>query len=76
MKSKLSLLLLTSLLFLSGCNEARGVPDDMAWLEPCEFQESTKAWLLGLEWPPSAYVDFDKIAKMNDIIRKLKAVPK
>lgn len=72
MRWTLSLLLLISTLFCLGCNSSRGTPDDLVWLQPIEFSKETKEWLGGLNWPPSAYADFDKIVKLNKKIQLMK----
>lgn len=63
MRIATSLLLVTSLLFLTACE----TPPPCAWSSRIEFSEQTKDWLAGLEWPDSAYVDFDKIGDHNDL---------
>lgn len=70
----LSLCLLTSMWFSTGCDSARGTPDDLVWLQPIEFSKETKEWLGGLEWPPSAYADFDKIRKFNEKLKRIKGL--
>ena len=72
MKLTLSLLLVIVILFFQSCSSARGTPDDLVWLQPLEFSKETKEWLGGLDWPPSAFEDFDKIAKFNKKIRLMK----
>jgi len=70
----LSLCLLTSVLFSTGCNPTRSVPDDLLWVQPIEFSEETKEWLGSLEWPQSAYADFDKIRKHNEKLKRIKGL--
>lgn len=72
MRLMLVLCLGISLAFLSGCDVARGTPDDLTWLKPIEFSEETKVWLSGLQWPASAYEDFEKIARFNEKLKALK----
>lgn len=57
------LCLMTSGLFSSGC--ARATPPPSTWVEPIVFQPETIRWLESLEWPQTAYEDFDKIRKFN-----------
>jgi hypothetical protein len=61
--------IVTSLLFLSGCSHR--YVDDSAWVKPIYFSEETKQWLHGLEWPESAYEDFDKIGRHNEKVRRI-----
>ena len=68
----LSLCLLTSIVFLTGCDD-RAVPDDMTWVQPIEFSKETKEWLGSLEWPQAAYADFDKIRKHNEKLRRIRS---
>lgn len=72
MKWILNLCLLTSISFLLGCSSARGTPDDLSWVQPIEFSKETKEWLGALEWPQSAYEDFDKIRKHNEKLKRIK----
>lgn len=68
----LGLLLLTSVSFSTGCSAtATPRPDPCLWVQPINFQPTTKEWLAGQEWPETAYADFEKIAKHND---KVKAI--
>lgn len=68
----LSLFLLTSIAFSTGCSSTRGSPDDLLWVQPIEFSKETKEWLGSLEWPQSAYADFDKIRKHNEKLKRIK----
>lgn len=72
----LSLFLIASMWSSTGCDSSRGTPDDLVWLQEIHFSEETKVWLGSLDWPQSAYVDFDKIAKLNKKIRLMKAPTK
>jgi hypothetical protein len=74
MKWILNLLLLISISSSVGCNNSRGTPDDLSWVQPIEFSKETKEWLGSLEWPQSAYADFDKIRRHNEKIRRIKGV--
>lgn len=70
----LSLFLLVSTLSSTACSSARGTPDDLTWVQPIEFSKETKEWLGSLEWPQSAYADFDKIRKHNEKLRRIKGL--
>lgn len=60
------LLVPASLTFLTACSSLEPPSaDPCSWVEPIRFQDQTKEWLRGFEWPPPAYADFDKIAKHN-----------
>lgn len=66
LRSTLSLLLLTSIPCLTGCKaQPTPPPVDTSWVKPILFHQQTKDWLAGLDWPPTAYDDFDQIAKFN-----------
>lgn len=56
-----------SVTFWAGCSSR--CPDPCAWVKPIQFQDETKAWLNGLDWPSSAYEDFEEVAKHNDKVR-------
>lgn len=66
MSSAANLLCMTSLIFLIGCNP---VPE-CSWSAPIEFEQETKDWLEGLEWPPTAFEDFDEIGDHNTLYRR------
>ena len=68
----LILLLAISTSLSLGCSSARGTPDDLLWVQPIEFSKETKEWLGSLEWPSSAYADFDKIRKHNEKMKRIK----
>lgn len=62
----LCLCLLTSIAFSTGCkSQPLPPPVDTSWVKPILFHQETKDWLAGLEWPPTAYEDFDLIRKHN-----------
>ena len=61
----LSLSLVTSGTCLTGCRAPAAPPVDTSWVHPILFHQETKDWLAGLEWPPTAYEDFDQISKHN-----------
>lgn len=63
MRYALALLSMISLLFLTACE----TPDECSWSAPIHFDPSTKEWLAGVEWPASAYADFDKIGDHNEL---------
>lgn len=65
MKSVAALCLLTCTLFLTACSTV--VPKECSWAEPIRFQQTTKDWLGSLEWPQSAYADFNKIGDHNEL---------
>ena len=61
-----------SLIFLIGCNGLHELPSPapVSCTEifyQIEFSEETKDWLRSLEWPDTAYEDFDKVADHNDV---------
>lgn len=62
----LSLSLLTSGTCLTGCRAPAAPPVDTSWVHPILFHQETKDWLAGLDWPPTAYEDFDQISKFNE----------
>jgi hypothetical protein len=43
------------------------IPKECSWSEPIRFDPKTKEWLAGLEWPPTAYEDFNKIGDHNEL---------
>lgn len=64
MRYVIALCLATSLLFLTACE----VPvSECSWSRQIEFEDETKEWLKGLEWPQSAYEDFDEIGDHNEL---------
>lgn len=67
----LPLFLLTSTGSSTGCRSSSPPPPDYSWVRPIRFHEDTKTWLRGLDWPPTAYTDFEQIAKHN---RKCEAI--
>lgn len=74
MKSKGFLLLTVSTIFLTACSTSEVTLRDAepcAWVKPIEFSEDTKSWLRGLEWPQTAYADFNKIGVHNDKVKAL-----
>lgn len=56
--------LLTSVLSSGGCSNQTNAHDP-TWVRPIYFSPQTTEWLEGLEWPPSAYDDFEQIARHN-----------
>ena len=69
----LSVLLLIVLgIFSTGCSSAP-LDYDLLWLEPIEFSQPTKAWLLSHD-PLPEYVreDLNKIAILNDTIKAIR----
>lgn len=53
----------TSVLFLTACDPK----PECAWAEPIVFQQETKEWLEGEDWPDTAYADFDQIGDHNEL---------
>jgi hypothetical protein len=43
---------------------------ECSWSAEIRFEDETKNWLGGLDWPDSAYEDFDKIGDHNELRRK------
>ena len=72
----LSLSLVTSGACLTGCRAPAAPPVDASWVKPILFHTETKAWLAGLEWPPTAYEDFDQIAKHNEKYYQITGQPR
>lgn len=66
MKFALTLFLATSLTFLGACSQTV-YTQECTWAEEIPFQPETKQWLEGLDWPPTAYEDFEQIADHNDL---------
>ena len=59
-------LLMAALVTLStACSPAP--VDECFWTEPIRFDPATKEWLGGLEWPPTAQADFNKIGDHNEL---------
>ena len=57
----------------TGCSLPPSINDDLFWLEPIEFSQDTKAWLLERSpWPAYVKEDFHKITVLNDTIREIK----
>lgn len=54
--------LIASLIFLAACEKAYL---DCAWSDPIRFDDGTKEWIGSLDWPKSAYEDFNKIRDHN-----------
>ena len=74
LKWTLALLLGTSVGFSTGCGNPRPpVTPDTSWVKPIRFHPETLAWLEGLEWPETAYEDFDQIAKHNEKVQRINA---
>lgn len=74
MRLTLGLLLTASTIFLTACSTDRitlSDTDPCAWVKPIEFSVETKNWLAGLEWPDTAYTDFNKVGTHNDKVREL-----
>jgi len=71
----LSLYLLTSIASSTGCSP-KPPPVDASWVKPILFHQETKDWLAGLEWPPTAYEDFDQIAKHNEKFYQITGRPR
>lgn len=72
------LCLLLSATFLTACDAVFSVmPDSMRpapvseclWTEEILFREDTKDWLMGLDWPTTAYADFNQIGDHNELYR-------
>ena len=58
--------------FLTGCNTCP-LDHDLIWLNPIEFSQPTKEWLLGHSpWPDYVREDFNKIAILNDTVRAIR----
>lgn len=62
MKFAVALCLLISTASLTAC---KTTVSDCTWVEPIEFADETKDWLGGLDWPQSAYADFNQIGDHN-----------
>ena len=39
---------------------------DTSWVKPIVFHQETKDWLASLQWPATAYEDFDQIRRYNE----------
>lgn len=73
----LSLCLLINLASLAGCKApALPPPVDASWVRPILFHPETKEWLAGLEWPPTAYEDFDQIRRHNEKYYQITGLPR
>lgn len=72
----LCLSLLTSIASLTGCRAPAPPPVDASWAKPILFHQQTKDWLAGLDWPPTAYEDFDQIAKHNEKYYRITGLPR
>ena len=47
--------------------------DDLSWLEPIEFTQETKDWMMSHSpWPDHVREDFNKIAVFNDTLRSIR----
>lgn len=66
MKFALGLFSMTSLTFLGACSP-QITTTECSWAEEIRFSDETKDWLQGLDWPQSAYADFDKIGDHNEL---------
>lgn len=64
MRLIVSLCLLISTIFLPGCNEHLRA-SECATFSKIEFEQETKDWLGGLEWPETAYGDFNEVRSHN-----------
>lgn len=69
MKYVLALCLLTSTQFLMGCSKTVQTTE-CSWSKQIEFHPNTKQWLGGLDWPPTAYGDFNKVSDHNVLHKK------
>jgi len=67
MRFVVALCLTISGLFLTACSTPTVIPKECSWSEPIRFDPKTKEWLAGLEWPPTAYEDFNKIGDHNEL---------
>lgn len=73
MKSVLRLCLLASAIFLTACSgwwkeeEAPPVIVECVWTEEIRFHPGTKEWLAGIDWPATAYADFNQIGDHNEL---------
>jgi hypothetical protein len=71
----LSLFLLTSIVFSTGCVPRPAPPVDTSWVKPIYFHEKTLTWLEATpNWPDSAYDDFDAIRKHNEKYEQIMGV--
>jgi hypothetical protein len=65
------LCLLLSATFLTACSwpDSLRLPpvNDCQWADEIRFRPETKQWLLGLNWPQSAYADFNQIGDHNEL---------
>ena len=67
------LLLITLAIFSTGCKTNLVENPNSLWLEPIEFSQKTKAWLIDQEPLPSFVLeDLHKIAVLNDTIRAIR----
>jgi hypothetical protein len=74
MRSTLGLILLTSAVSLTACSSRPLTLSDVdpcSWVRPIEFSDETKAWLEAIDWPTSAYADFNQIGDHNDKVREI-----
>lgn len=58
-----NLFLAISLLFLTACETVK----ECSWSAPIKFETETKEWLADLDWPDTAYKDFDQIGDHNQL---------
>ena len=66
------ILLVMTVISLIGC-KCSPINDDLEWLQPIEFSDSTKEWLLDRSpWPSYVRHDLNQIAILNDTIREIK----
>ncbi len=67
------LFLIVIVTFLIGCRCPSYVYDDLFWLEPVEFSQETKDWLMERSpWPDYVREDINKVATLNDSIRTIR----
>lgn len=60
------LFLVISTLSLGACNGTVLSADECSTFRDIRFSEETKTWLAEIEWPESAFADFDKVGKHNE----------
>ena len=54
---------MTSCLSSVGCVVKK---TDTSWVKPIYFRDETINWLNSLDWPSTAFEDFDQIRKHNE----------
>jgi hypothetical protein len=52
--------------YSTGCVSRPAPTPDTSWVKPIIFHDETLEWLESLDWPDTAYEDFDQIAKHNE----------